>query len=90
MVLCSRQVLALLVVVELLEIQPGHQTAALARRRLPTLSAGQVVAEVQVLVPQLATEAQAATQQAVVAAAVLATQLTPVLVVMVATAMSVS
>ena len=81
--------LALLVVVELLEIQPGHQTVVLEQRHLLILSAGQVVAEVQVLVPQLATEAQAATQVVVVVAVVLATQLTPVLVEMAATVMSV-
>lgn len=51
------------------------------------LSVGLVVAGEQVLVQRLATAAQAAIPVVVVAAAVLATQLTPVLAAMVATGM---
>lgn len=78
-----------LVVVELLEIQPGHQTVALALTHLLILSVVLVVVAVQTAALLLATVEQEATQVVVAVVVVLAIQSTPVLVAMVATAMSV-
>ena len=73
------------------EIQPGHQTEALAQRHLLTSSVVLVVVVVQVLVILLAaTAAQAAIPVAAEVVAAQGTQSTPVLAAMVATAMSVS
>jgi hypothetical protein len=76
--------------VEPLETQVAHQTVVLEQQPLPALLVALVVGVVQVIALLLATEARAAIPVVAVVAAVLATQSTPVLVAMVATAMSVS
>ena len=74
----------------MVETYPAHRTVLLAQQPLPTLSVVLVVAVVQVVALLLATAALVATRQVVVVAVAQGTQSTPVLVVMVATAMSVS